>query len=308
MKNWFKTMLCAVSAATLVACGGGDYVDPNPAAPAPGGGTASAGAITGIAGQMELAAGLAIDGIGAGFFGDFTTLSIPTGLESPSDMVMPEVYMPPHCANEDGSALPSEADDATRVTYTNCVIDGSTLNGVVDITVQSEGVYLVEFDPVAMSPFKITASEDGTTITYTYSGNQVVSDLARDGEGEYTSMNVVLNADVKIGTGSTVTLTDFEIDFTKTETEETITLDGDYSATIKLSDFGVPVVAPMPETAVVAFTVTTPTAVVVNLEQDKETAGIIKFASTLFALETNYATRKITLTVTGAPPQEFPFE
>jgi len=301
MKNWLKSMLCAVSAATLVACGGGGTADTTTTTTTTGG-AASSSAITGIAGQMELAAGLTIDGIAAGFFGDFSTLSVPTGLETPMGMA----YSAPSCTNEmDGSAEYSSEGAVTRVTYDNCMIDGSTLNGVVDITVQGSGTYLVTFAPVSANPFKVVASEDGKTTTFTYKGEQVVSEL--EGEpGNYTHMNVVLDAEVMIGTGSTITLKEFEIDFTVDGDTETITVNGDYSATIKLADFGVPVTPPMPETALIAFTVTTPTALVVQGDVEKQ--GIIKFASSLFGIETNYATKKITLTFPSAPSQEFPFE
>lgn len=305
MKNWFKTMLCAVSAATLVACGGGDYVDPNPAAGG-GGGGASAAAFAGLTAGMENAAGFAIDGVDAGFYGDFRLFDGTAGLESPAGVA----YSAPSCANSASGGEVMYDNEDSIVTYTNCKIGDATLDGKVEIKDSSgdgTATYTIKFDIDPANPLKITGEgSDGKTATFTYSGTQVVTNL----KGEYptyTGAKITLNASVKIGTSSTVKFTNFVVDYNREGDVETTTVDGTYGATLKLADFGFPATPGVPETVDVTLDVSTPTPVQYNYVTDVDTAGVIRFSyAGFFVMEIDYAAKKVRFTPTGAPTQEFP--
>lgn len=300
MKFLMKVLLCGVTAASLVACGGDDA--PAAAAPAAGGGV-SAATLAGLSGGMESAAGLAIDGVGSGFYGNFGLLVAPAGLETP----MATGYTAPACTNS-GTA---DYNGSTGVlTYTNCKIDDATLDGKAKI-VRSSGSgtasYTITFDTDTANPLKITGQgSDGKTATFTYSGTEVVTNLQPD-VAPYTGAKITLNVTVKIGTSSTVKLTNFVVDYSRIGGNiERTTVNGKYAATIKLADFGVPATAGVPETVEVPFDITTPTAVDYNYVTDKDVAGVIRFTYTgVFVIEVDHGAKKVRFTATGGTTQEF---
>lgn len=299
MKFWMKALLCGITAASLAACGGDDDGAAAPPPAASAGGTVSASALTGISANLESAAGFAIDGVDAGVYGDFTFFppAAFSGLESP-------LAATPMVACSTGTAVYSGS--AKTLTYTNCKVGDNTLNGVVKV-VGATDVYTVTFDFDASNPLKITGSgSDGKTVTLTYSGNQVVSNL-QGSYPDYTGAKIVMNATVKIGTASTVKFTNFAVTYGPGGTNiERTTVDGKYSTSIKLSDFGIPATAGVPDTIDMEFTITTPTPVDFNYVTNQDVAGVIRFAGMGFTIEIDYGAKKARLTVTGGTTQEFP--
>jgi hypothetical protein len=299
MKNIYKALLSCAAAAILAGCGGGDSapaaLTTTPTTTTTS--TTSAAALTGLSGSMESAAGLAIDGVNAGYYGNFSTF-LPAGVFAPAT-VSPDPTMP-SCST--GTAVYSSGP--SKITYTGCKIGDATLDGVAGI-VGGTGSYTVTFNVDPAHPLKITApGADNKTATFTYLGKEVVTNLVGT-YGNYTAGKVVLNVEVQIGTSSTVTLTNFTVNFSKSGTVETTTLDGKYSTMIKLSDFGVPATPGVPDSVSVEFTISTPTAVKYNSATDKEEAGLIRFVSTGFTMEVDFGTKTVRL-ITAGSTQEFP--
>ncbi len=303
MKNWMKTLLCTVAAATLVACGGSD--DAAPAA-ATTSSNVTLATLAGLSAGMESAAGFAIDGVDAGFYGNLDLMLAPTGLETPAAVG----YTAPVCSNSGAGGTSTFAYETSIVTYTNCKIGDATLDGkakIVRSTDPGTASYTITFDIDTSNPLKITGEgSDGKTATYTYTGNQVVTNL-QGSSPDYTGAKITLNATVKVGTSSTVKLANFVVDYRRIEGNlERTTVNGKYSATIKLADFGVPATPGVPETLEVTFDVTTPTPVDYNYVTDKDVAGIIKFSyAGVFVIEVDYGTHKVRFTPTGGATQEF---
>jgi hypothetical protein len=298
MKTIYKALLSCAAAAILAGCGGGDsapaalVVPPTTTTTSSG----SSASLTGLSDSMESAASLAIDGVSAGYYGNFSTF-LPAGLFAPAGVAEPSM---PTCTT--GTAVYSASP--SKIRYTGCKIGDATLNGVAGI-VGNNSAFTVTFNVDAANPLKITApGADGKTATFTYLGKEVVTNLVGT-YPNYTGAKVVLNVEVQIGTSSTVTLTNFTVDFSKSGTIETTTLDGKYSTLIKLSDFGVPATPGVPDSVSVEFTISTPTAIKYNSATDKQEAGLIRFVSTGFTMEVDYGASKVRL-ITAASTQEFP--
>jgi chitodextrinase len=287
-----KTWLCAVSAATLVACGGGDDA---PATPTTS--TASTEALTSLTEGSAAAGALAVEGLASGYFGNLSRFDIllPARL-SPAAV---ESNPNPECT------AGSTARQGDTVTYTDCVIDGATLNGVIQVT-SDAGSYTVTFDSEPANPFRISApGVNAQTITYTYNGNEVITGLSD--AYPYTAGRVVVNATVKINTDSEIKLINYTVEFSTNvdRTVATVSVNGDYEATIKLSDFGVPLTPGLPETVPVQFTISTPTPIESIIATDEVTAGVYRMSSAGFVIEVDFGAKKIRMTPTGAPTQEF---
>lgn len=308
MKNWIKTLLCIAATATLVACGDGDDA-PAAAAGGGGGGTVSAAAFTSLSAGLESAAGFAIDGVDAGFYGNFNLLLAPSGLETPA--APPPSYSAPSCTNSATGGAATYEPSESVLTYTNCKIGDATLNGkakIVRAAGSGTASYTITFDTVPATPLTITGQgSDGKTATFTYTGTQVVTNLQGE-PGHYTGAKITLNATVKIGSSSTVKFTNLVVEYGPGGTNiERTTVNGKYGATIKLADFGIPATPGAPETVEVTLDVTTPTPIDYNYVTDKDVAGVMRFSyAGVMVIEIDYGARKVRVTATGSPTQEFP--
>ncbi len=300
MKNWMKTLLCTVAAATLVACGGSD--DAPATVTATGGGSATtAASLTGMSDQVSAAASFTIDGLLDGYFGPLPGIvSAPTSFETPAaDSALPT----PTCSSG------SVTSTYNSITYTNCKLPDATLNGKIGVAIGEGGQpHTITFNVDTGNPLTAQVTTDSKkTVTFKYAGTQVISRL----EGEpVTGFTAKVNTTVTVDGGSTVfKLADFVVDFsTVTESSvsyEVITLNGKYTASIKLSDFGVPATPGLPETVEIDFTVTTPTAIKSKKSDGSVVQGIYKLASPSFSIEVDFGAKKVRLSLPGAPAQEF---
>lgn len=309
MKNWFKTMLCAVSAATLVACGGGDYVDPNPAAGGGGGGGgggASSDAIAGLGTQGFVVANFAIGGAVDGMLIPAPVVAfVPASLESPADAPDP-MDISDRCM-PGGEASQTEVEPHVyEIVYTNCVgVDSDVkYNGTVTVREFEDTAgtgYTVDFDSTGL---QVSLELNGTTYEYIYKNREsdvhamVLSDIV-NGEDGMTKVTSLVNVDITIGTGS-VTLEDYKLEFDRTSSPETIALSGKYSVMLKPSDFG-PVPAGLPDVAFPLTFVTSTDPILTIDDADEFSGGTLKLkdSNNIYEIATNFTTKKVTITVSG---------
>ncbi len=310
MKNWFKTMLCAVSAATLVACGGGDYVDPNPAA---GGGGGGGGATTPEAIAALGAQGFVVANFGIGGAVDGMLIPVAPVMMGPASLETPAAQEPMDISSRcsSGTATQENVEENTyEIVYTNCVGVESDVkyNGTVTVVaVNGQGEedtdYTVDFD----AGLQVSLEIDGTTYAYTYTKRDgaahamVLSGIVRDEEGA-SKVTSLMNVDVAIGTG-TITLEEYTLTFDRTVSPEQISINGTYILNLKLSDFG-PLPTGVPDMDVpLEFTTSTDPVLTVG-DADEFTGGTLiledaRVPAATYRIETNFTTRKLTITVAG---------
>jgi hypothetical protein len=290
----------ALLAGVLSGCGGG------------GGGAATAAAassnagVSGISTQIETAASFALDGLDAGIYGlpKGMAPALPGRFEAPAAA---PVHSVPTCSGGSVAAT-SVGADQSRIVYSNCVVDGSTLNGTITVagptTYVSNGVWTATF-----SGFSISGEgADGKTVKFNYSGNQVIRDVTWSGTtttAEATAAKVTINVDISVDNGSsTINFTNYLVDFSyKTDTQETtLNMSGKFGYDLKLADFGIPATPGLPEKVKVEFDVSTPTALKFTETTD---SGVYKLTSTLYTLEIDY-TNDVAKFTAGGVTQSFP--
>jgi hypothetical protein len=306
--NTMKTSLfstwaaLALSASLLGACGGGGG-----AAPAAAAASSNAG-IAGMSNQVETAASFALDGLDAGFYGlpKGAALSAPTQFETPAAV---SVHPAPTCSSGTVTST-SSAVDVTNLRYTNCVINGSTLNGTITTAgptaYTANGVWTSTF-----AGFSVSApGADGKTVKFNYSGNQVFKDMTWSGAGaaaEATAGKATMNVDIVVDNGSsTIKLTNFLINFTynTTSKETTLNMSGKFGYDLKLADFGVPATPGLPATINIEFDVTTPSTLKFT---DTTDSGVYKLASAVYTIEIDY-TNDVAKFTAGGVTQTFPLQ
>ena len=308
MKNWLKTMLCAVSAAALVACGGGDSA---PAADAGGGGGGGGGgatpeAIAAMGTQGFVVANFGIGGAVDGMLLPVNPPAPPSSFESPA--AEPPSVMLDRC-KEGGSATQTTSGEAYVIVYNNCVhpdsdvkYHGTVTVAPVDDDAESATEYTVDFDSTGL---QISLDLDGKSYSYIYknragaSHGMVLSDITRSGD-DVNKVTSLMNVAITIGTGS-VTLEDYKLEFDSSVTPETIKLSGKYIVNLKTSDFGVTLPAGVPDMAFPLTFVTSTDPVLTVGDGDEFTGGTLKLedATLGYKVETNFTTKKLTITVAG---------
>lgn len=289
----------ALLAGLLSGCGGG------------GGGTTAAAAssnagISGISTQIETAASFALDGLDAGVYGLPKSVAVITGFEAPAGS---QAHSVPQCTNSPtGTATATSVNfEQTNLVYSNCVVDGSTLNGTITIAGPTKytetGVWTATFAGFSVSGKGV----DDKTVKFNYSGTQVIRNVTWSGNGptaEATAAKVTMNVDISVDNGSsTIKFTNYLVDFTynTSSKETTLNMSGKFGYDLKLADFGVPATPGLPEKVAVEFDVSTPTPLKFT---DTTDSGIYKLSSTLYTLEIDY-TNDIAKFTAGGVTQSF---
>ena len=212
-------------------------------------------------------------------------------------------HLPAECTSGSSTttlALPT----GSELIYTDCVIDGSTLNGRIVIEGPTEyvanGVWTTTFAGFSVSG----AGADGKTVKFNYSGFQVIKDVVwSEDNSETEAANITMNLDIAIDTGSsTIKFTNYLIDFTYIGMETSIDMSGKYAFDLKLADFGVPATPGLPATVNVEFDVTTPTTLKFT---DTTDSGVYKLTSALYTMEIDY-TNDVAKFTAGGVTQTFP--
>ncbi len=294
----------ALATGLLTGCGGGGS---SAASSAPLATSSNAG-ITSASAQVETAASFVLDGLDAGFYG----LPKGSGLTGASQFESPaavNTHPAPACSS--GTVTTANAGtDVTNLRYTNCVINGSTLNGTITTagptTYAANGIWTSTF-----AGFSISAKGvDDKTVRFNYSGNQVISNVTWSGSSataEATAAKVRMNVDIAIDNGSsTIKFTNFLIDFSynTTSKETSLNLSGKYSFDLNLADFGVPATPGVPPTINIEFEVSTPTTLRFT---DTTDSGVYKLTSAAYTLEIDYTNDVAKFTV-GGVTQTYPLQ
>lgn len=299
---WSLATAVALSAGLLAGCGGGGGAATTAAAA-----TGNAG-VAGISTQVETAASFALDGLDAGIYGlpKGTAPALPSGFESPTASPPPTMHPTPTCTSGSVSSTSTSAD-LTRIVYSNCVVDGSTLNGTISIAgptvYTSTGVWTASFSGFSVSG----EGADGKTVKFNYAGNQVIRNVTWSGSGptaEATAAKVTINVDISVDNGSsTIKFTNYLVDFTynTTSKETSLNMSGKFGYDLKLADFGVPATPGLPEKVNVEFDVSTPTTLKFTETTD---SGVYKLTSTLYTLEIDY-TNDVAKFTAGGVTQTF---
>ena len=277
-----------------------------------GGGTAATAAATsgnaGIAGvstQVETAASFALDGLDAGIYGlpKGTAPAAPTQFEMPAGAIS---HAAATCTSGTSNSVQINPDQ-TDLVYSNCVVDGSTLDGTITISgptaYTANGVWTATFAGFSVSGKGV----DDKTVKFNYSGNQVIRNVTWSGTGttaEATAAQVTMNVDINVDNGSsTIKFTNYLVDFTynTTSTETTLNMSGKFAYDLKLADFGVPATPGLPEKVNVEFDVSTPTALKFTETTD---SGVYKLSSSLYSIEIDY-TNDVAKFTAGGVTQTF---
>jgi hypothetical protein len=289
----------ALISGLLAACGGGGGTATTAAA------ASSNAGVSGISTQVETAASFALDGLDAGIYGlpRGTAPSGPTSFEAPAGAISHSAAV---CTSGSSNSVQVSADE-TNLVYTNCVVDGSTLNGTVNIAgptaYTTTGVWTATFAGFSVSGKGV----DDKTVKFNYSGNQVIRNVTWSGTGttaEATAAKVTLNVDINVDNGSsTIKFTNYLVDFTynTTSKETTLNMSGKFGYDLKLADFGVPATPGLPEKVNVEFDVSTPTALKFTETTD---SGVYKLSSSLYTLEIDY-TNDVAKFTAGGVTQTF---
>jgi hypothetical protein len=194
--------------------------------------------------------------------------------------------------------------------YTNCVINGATLNGT--ITTAGPTVYVSNgLWTSTFSGFSVSApGADGKNIKFNYAGNQVISNVTWSGNtaaAEATAAKVNMNVDISVDNGSsTIKFTNLLIDFgyNTTSKETSLNISGKYAFDLKLADFGVPATPGLPPTINIEFDVTTPSTLKFT---DTSDSGVYKLASSLYTIEIDY-TNDVAKFTAGGVTQSYPLQ
>ena len=197
-------------------------------------------------------------------------------------------------------------DDISALVYSNCVVDGSTLNGTITISgprqYTSNGVWTATFSGFSVSGEGV----DGKTVKFNYSGSQVIKDVVWSADNtEAEAAKIAMNLDIAIDTGSsTIKFTNYLINFSynSASMETSVDMSGKYAFDLKLADFGVPATPGLPATVNVEFDVTTPTTLKFT---DTTDSGVYKLTSALYTMEIDY-TNDVAKFTAGGVTQTFP--
>ena len=230
----------ALIAGLLSGCGGGGTA-------ATAAATSSNAGIAGVSTQVETAASFALDGLDAGIYGlpKGTAPAAPTQFEMPAGAIS---HAAATCTSGTSNSVQINPDQ-TDLVYSNCVVDGSTLDGTITISgptaYTANGVWTATFAGFSVSGKGV----DDKTVKFNYSGNQVIRNVTWSGTGttaEATAAQVTMNVDINVDNGSsTIKFTNYLVDFTynTTSTETTLNMSGKFAYDLKLADFGVPLIA-----------------------------------------------------------------
>jgi hypothetical protein len=289
----------AVLAGLLSGCGGGG-----------GGATAAAASsnagIAGISTQIETATSFALDGLDAGIYGlpKGTAPAVLSQFEAPADV---SSHSAASCTSGSSSNV-AVSESETHLVYTDCVVDGSTLNGTITIsgptTYTSNGVWTASFAGFSVSGQGV----DNKTVTFNYSGTQVIRNVTWSGTSttaEATGAQVTMNVDINVNNGSSsITFTDYVVDFSyNTQSQETtLNMSGKFGYDLKLADFGIPATPGLPATVAVEFDVSTPTVLKFTETTD---SGVYRLSPPFSVFESGYKNDVAKFTA-GGITQSFP--
>ena len=292
----------ALIAGLLSGCGGGGTA-------ATAAATSGNAGITGVSTQVETALSFSLDGLDAGVYGlPKPPLAMAMAMASSFESPQAASHAVPTCSNSPaGTATTSQVDDdISALVYSNCVVDGSTLNGTITISgprqYTSNGVWTATFSGFSVSGEGV----DGKTVKFNYSGSQVIKDVVWSADNtEAEAAKIAMNLDIAIDTGSsTIKFTNYLINFSynSASMETSVDMSGKYAFDLKLADFGVPATPGLPATVNVEFDVTTPTTLKFTETTD---SGVYKLTSALYTMEIDY-TNDVAKFTAGGVTQTFP--